>query len=193
MRKDKQLFLIALAFCCLNGLLRSTYAKTRGETVSPRLAKVLGLVIGQSTMGELERRFGPGKIITGGHPQSARLWRSKQTGWGVRADGFEFGKDGTYLLEEITINRDLPTDWKNGIPEIDLSRNRFVLLQSVKLGDSKLRVTQALKDANIRIRTIKSDSVVAEESTSLHSVHNVWCANFEFKSNRLNAISLYRE
>jgi len=149
----------------------------------PRVEKLAGIRVGSFTMGELERRLGPGKVETGGHPQGARLWRSKQTGWFIYADGFDFGKDGTYIVNQVTFSVDIDGDWKKGVPSVDFNRKQFEFLKSVNLGTSKSQVLRALKKASLRIRSATTDSVSVDKKD--------WHVTFRFKNRRLNRIDVW--
>jgi hypothetical protein len=45
-------------------------------------------------MEELERQLGEGEVVTGGHPNGARLWRVKGTSWEIYVDAFEYSERG---------------------------------------------------------------------------------------------------
>src|SRR6185369_10954299 len=48
---------------------RAKPEKAEPPTHVPSIAQVAGVRVGWDTMGTLERRLGPGLVITGGHPQ----------------------------------------------------------------------------------------------------------------------------
>jgi hypothetical protein len=95
--------------CC--GEDKPEAAKISSPTVIPATARVGNVQVGVTTMEELERLFGKGREIVGGHPRGGREWRSKQTGWYIYADGFNY-KDGNIekgrMLEsfEIRVHRE---------------------------------------------------------------------------------------
>ena len=52
-----------------------------GRSSIPRIACLGKVRVGWSTQADLAQRWGEGKEITGGHPNSGRLWRVKGTPW----------------------------------------------------------------------------------------------------------------
>lgn len=91
-------------------------------TVIPATARVGNVQIGVTTMEELERMFGKGRECIGGHPRGGREWRSKQTGWYIYADGFNYNDKGRMLEDfEISVHSQGPVS-EVGVPDDDDSK-----------------------------------------------------------------------
>lgn len=195
MRSSKILVFVTSMFLCVGGIPDSAEAQKKIIPTYPRIVKVLGLIVGQSTMAQLERRLGPGQVITGSHPQGARLWRSKQTGWLIYADGFEIGKDGTYLLNQLTLRANFSNEQKQDIPRINLTAGQSQILLGVTLNASKLEVLQAMQKAKLHISQTRNGSINVHWSVLSNQPKlslEIWNAKFDFSDQKLNAITLYR-
>jgi hypothetical protein len=101
--------LLVLSPATVAGQARGTPKKV----VIPKIAGLAGVQIGHSTQEDLARRWGEGKTIIGGHPNSGRIWRVKGTSWAVYTDGFEYSQrglviDGLRLMEGDKESLDAP-------------------------------------------------------------------------------------
>ena len=56
-------------------------APAGADTEIPAIANLAGVAIGYSTQEDVARQWGEGKVITGGHPNSGRVWRINGTDW----------------------------------------------------------------------------------------------------------------
>src|SRR5437879_2319714 len=65
-------------------------AAPRGRQGVPPCGRLAGVRVGWDTVYDLERRLGPGLAVTGAHPQGARVWHDRSSGWFLTADGFHY-------------------------------------------------------------------------------------------------------
>jgi len=118
-------------------------AEGRHSSVSiPSIANIAGVKVGYSSMEELEKRLGKGKVMIGGHPNGARLWRVKKTSWVIYADAFEYSPRGAVLD-----NFDVTVDAKPGqdVPFARLTKTELGWLGRVQIGMSEEELLQFLK------------------------------------------------
>jgi hypothetical protein len=168
-------------------------ARTQQPPRLPPIARIAGVWVGHSTVEELERRLGPGTAYTGGHPQGAREWRSRQTGWYVNADGFNYGRHGR-VLDEVSVSTDRILHRKNeaatfaprkllrfmGVVELEMTRYQVVRALARKLPPPRMKgrdlVWTALGYARLN-------------SNSFDDKHE-WTATLHFEQDRLTSISV---
>jgi len=118
--------------------------------ILPAAAGICGITVGVTTVGDLAKRLGPGKICIGGHPYGGTVWRDKATGFVLRVDGFHYSYDGTEVIDRVCL-----TNWQYGnqvvgyppdvakklakisAPRVDLHLTGTGLLGQVLPGDSE--------------------------------------------------------
>ena len=99
------------------------------------LTRLAGLLPGYDTIGAAERKHGRGLAVTGGHPQGARVWHSRQTGWYLYVDGFEYrgaGRDDTAVIDEMRVG--VPDGTETDSPAISLSVKEASLFGTIHPG-----------------------------------------------------------
>jgi hypothetical protein len=117
---------------------------------------VVGLLPGYDTIGAAERKHGRGLAVTGGHPRGARVWHSRQTGWYLYVDGFEYrgaGRDETAVIDEMRVG--VPDGTETDSPAISLSVKQASLFGTIHPGLRRSAVLARLKAKRI---SPKSDS-----------------------------------
>ncbi len=72
----------------------------------PPIAGLLGVGVGETTMEELERRFGPGAPCMGGHPHGGRAWYLESRKLYVYADAFAYTGRGDTIVDRIAVGLD---------------------------------------------------------------------------------------
>lgn len=108
----------------------------------PEIADIGKVQIGYSTQEDLARKWGEGKTIIGGHPNSGRVWRIAGTRWRVNTDGFDYSERGL-VVDGFTLAVD--QDPSGQIPYAKLSKKDFFWLGEISPGMSRTKVLQILK------------------------------------------------
>jgi hypothetical protein len=63
----------------------------------PAIARLLGVRVGYNGQEALERQFGSGLAVTGGHPGGRKLWKTHHPSGSVETDGFSYNHEGLVL------------------------------------------------------------------------------------------------
>jgi hypothetical protein len=114
------------------------------KTSIPKIASVAGIKVGYSSMEELERQLGEGKVATGGHPNGARLWRVKGTSWGIYVDAFEYSERGA-VVDSFDIY--VAPRQRLDVPYARVRKNHFAWLGKIWVGineDKLLEIPEGL-------------------------------------------------
>ena len=173
-------------------------------TVIPATARVGNVQVGVTTMEELERLFGKGRAFTGGHPRGGREWRSKQTGWYIYADGFEYKEDNANgrMVEsfEISVHRQEvggPDDDDFKIHRTSLKKTQLTILGGI--GPRMERATVIALLAESGVQTTQTNNVITwKEKGHAHVrdakqnqgelAYTTWKGTLTFQQNRLEDI-----
>jgi hypothetical protein len=150
--------------CC--GEDKPEAARISSPTVIPATARVGNIQVGVTTMEELERLFGKGRAFTGGHPRGGREWRSKQTGWYIYADGFNYKDDNMEkgrMVEsfEISVHRQEvggPDDDDFKIHRTSVKKRQLTILGGITPGMERATVIALL--AKSGVQTTKTSNVI---------------------------------
>jgi hypothetical protein len=119
-------------------------AENNGQrTLIPKIADIVGIKVGYSSMQELEGRLGKGKIAVGGHPNGARVWRVKGTSWVIYADAFEYSQRGA-VLDRFDIN--VAPKPGPDVPYARLNKNDFAWLGKISVGMDEDKLLEVLKE-----------------------------------------------
>jgi hypothetical protein len=118
------------------------------KTSIPQIARIGKVQVGYSTQDDLASRWGEGKTLIGGHPNSGRVWWIKGTSWRVNTDGFDYSERGL-VIDQLSLGTcpDPPGD----IPCAKLSKREFCWLGEVTLGMNRTEVLQILKRRSLPI------------------------------------------
>jgi len=105
---------------------------TEPKTSIPKIANIAGIKVGYSSMQELEKNLGKGKVTIGGHPNGARLWRVKGTSWVIFADAFCYSERGS-VVDHLDITVD--PGWSgHDLPHARLTPKALAWAGGVSLG-----------------------------------------------------------
>ena len=189
--QNRACFLVTIS--CL--LFVMAVGKGRGEdagrkTVIPSIAGLAGIRVGYSTMSELEARLGPGKAITGGHPNGARLWRVKGTRWLIHADAFEYSDRGI-VVDSLSISED-PNPGED-VPFARVRSDALRWLGKISLGMGNDEVTKALGAGPVPAKKSAQGWEVRVPGYCRLSEYvrfDVWTAGLDFTNNVLSQIRL---
>jgi hypothetical protein len=162
------------------------------KTSIPKIANIAGIKVGYSSMEELEARLGKGKVMVGGHPNGARLWRVKGTSWVIHADAFDYSERGV-VLDSFDITVDPKLD--RGVPYARLAKNDIAWVGKISLGMDEEKLLKLVKSNSWRA-TQDADGwlVEAKGYSPLTSVpiwpFQEWTARFEIKEKSLTGMWL---
>jgi len=192
--------------CC--GEDKPEAAKISSPTVIPATARVGNVQVGVTTMEELERLFGKGRPFTGGHPRGGREWRSKQTGWYIYADGFNYKDDNLAkgrMLEsfEISVHRQEaggPDDDDFKIHRTSVKKRQLTILGGITPGMKRATVIALL--AKSGVQTTETNNVITwKEKGHAHIydainkysdelTYTTWKGTLTFEQNHLADIDI---
>ena len=156
----------------------------------PGIAGVARIQIGTSTQDDLAARWGEGKTIIGGHPNSGRLWRVKGTHWLLHTDAFEYSQRGL-VVDHLEIRQE--NGMEKSVPYARLSANDFAWLGEISLGATRDKVTEVLKkkglpmtptDLGCETRAPGFQALAGPEH------FGIWIVQFDFKSGLLTQIAI---
>lgn len=156
----------------------------------PAIAEIAKIKVGFSTQQDLASQWGEGKPVTGGHPNSGRLWRVKGTPWVLRTDGFEYSKRGL-VMDSLEISEDQKPG--NGIPYARLNASDLAWLGEISLGTPQGKVMEVLKRKGLPFTQTASGCETA--ATGLHTLENkiqfrAWKVRFDFKRGLLSHLAI---
>ena len=171
-------------------------SRTDSRTGVPGFAHIAGVRVGVDTLRSLERKLGPGQIVTGGHPGGARQWRIRGKNWLVYACGFYYAgqpQDRSAYIDDLRISADLARYEASHSPKADLSDRKLSLLGRIHLGMPRAEVLTALNNRSVR-PTFENDTVSFEEPgyAVIHSdrCFRSWRADLRFRHGRLADIEV---
>ena len=167
--------------------------------IVPAIAHIGSIQVGVTTMERLEQMFGKGLPITGGHPQGAREWISKQTGWVIFADGFDYCPTGR-IVESFEVASDTAgqgrssfDDQDASIPHGSIRRANLSLMDAIVPGMSRQAVKRVLIKKHIKV-TMKRDSLMCRETGHIRVDQNIvysnWLARFSFEGGKLEDVRI---
>ncbi len=161
------------------------------KTSIPEIACIGKVQIGYSTQEDLARKWGEGKTVIGGHPNSGRVWRIKGTSWRVSTDGFDYSERGL-VVDQLSFRAysDLPRD----VPYAKLSKDDFVWLGEISPGMSKKKVMQILKRQSLPMTPTKEGCQITARGfsplTSIPTPFRNWKTTLTFTNDVLIDLNL---
>ena len=161
------------------------------KTSIPEIARIGKVQIGYSTQEDLARKWGEGKTVIGGHPNSGRVWRIKGSPWRISTDGFDYSERGL-VVDQFSVGAcsDLPRD----VPYAKLSKRDFVWLGGISLGMSKKKVMQILKRNSLPVTPTKQGCEINARGhsplTSIITPFRNWKATLTFTNDLLISLNL---
>jgi hypothetical protein len=152
------------------------------KTFIPNIATVAGIQVGFSSMDELERQLGKGKVSIGGHPNGARLWRVKGTPWVIDADAFDYSERGA-VVDSFGIGID-PTPAAD-LPYARRDKNDLAWLGKISLGMDEASLLQILKQSSAPTKIADGWQIKARGYSPLTSIplnpFQEWTVQFRIK------------
>jgi hypothetical protein len=175
------------------------------KTSIPRIANIAGIKVGYSSMAELERRLGKGRVTIGGHSNGARVWRVKETSWVIYADAFEYSERGA-VVDRLQITADgnpdeylpdITVDPSPGrrVPYARLTQRELAWAGGISLGIDEDKLLKLLKHKSwTPVKLPDGWRIEARGQSRLTSdllyPYQQWWVTFTIKGNSLVAISL---
>jgi hypothetical protein len=184
------------------------------KTSIPEISRLAGIQLGYSTQEDVDARWGEGKVVLGGHPNSGRLWRVKGTPWLIYTDAFEYSERGLVVhslqlkdIDTISVPDPLPpgdgvkvtkTDvWADvehpgDPPYAKLSSKEFAWLGGLAVGMSR---TKAKEFLNQYPQTFKeTDDGFSFEANGSHQLvtakFTTWTASLTFSKDVLSQLDI---
>jgi hypothetical protein len=162
------------------------------KTVIPKIASIARIKVGYSSMEDLERHLGKGKVTIGGHPNGARLWRVKGTSWIIHADAFCYSERGA-VVDCFDITMDPGPSEK--MPYARSTRDKLVWAGGNSLGLNEDNLLKFLEQNSwTPVKLEDGWLVTAEGYSPLTSdplyPFNRWEVRFTMKEKSLVGISL---
>jgi hypothetical protein len=153
----------------------------------PGFAHVLGLQIGVDPIGKVEQRIGTGRIAIGCHPNSRRIWRSKETGWTIQTDGFNYGDDHTPIPDVISFLR---SSKEKQIPVLSTPPQWMGFWGKLVPGMKKAAVVRSLKQTGFKFRAEGNTLTWSENgyATDGADTYRKWTVRLPFINGRLDGI-----
>ena len=168
----------------------SAGADPKAKTSIPKIARFGEVQIGYSTQEDLAKRWGEGKIITGGHPNSGRLWRVKGTPWVLRTDGFDYSERGLVVdAVEIEASPGASAD----IPYAKLPARSFAWLGRIKLGMPQAKAMKFLRSRAMPSTPTKEGCKLAAQGSYALETNvrlRTWTARLDFTDGILRRLAL---
>ena len=107
----------------------------------PKIGRIAGFVVGQTTIAQYERRHRKGFAHVGGHPNGARTWYDRTLGATLDVDGFDYSDKGE-IVDNVNV------EWgrrpRKGIPKIRLAKGDVGFLSNLEHGMTEKQVETAL-------------------------------------------------
>jgi hypothetical protein len=186
--------ILLLSGFVLLGFLLSRIVGNQGGTLAgafgnsiPRIANLGQVQIGSSTQEDLAQRWGEGKVVVGGHPNSGRIWRVKDSPWAVHTDGFEYSKRGL-VVDALEINEAMGRD--AGAPEARLGRAEFAWLSAIELGMKRDQVKSILKAKRLAFTSTNESLHITLPGFQrlVQSSFRDWTVGLEFADDHLSRL-----
>jgi hypothetical protein len=171
---------------------RLTYGQSSPPRTSiPEIASIGKVQLGYSTQEDLARKWGQGKTLIGGHPNSGRVWRIAGTGWRVQTDGFDYSARGL-VVDQLSLFTD--PDPAGDIPAAKLSKRDFCWLRGVSLGMSRTKVLEILQRRSLPNTLTKDGCELTGQGfsalKSLSTPFRKWKATLSFANDVLIRLDL---
>ena len=155
----------------------------------PDIAKLAGAAVGYSTQEDLAGRWGEGKVIIGGHPNSGRLWRIQGTAWVLSTDGFLYSDRGLVVDSlQLRVEPERAAD----APVARSSKDDFLWLGGVQLGMTRNAAEQFLKSKSLSAAEANQELIVRAvgHHALVNSTLGDWVVKLSFKTNVLTQLSI---
>jgi hypothetical protein len=142
-------------------------------------------------MEELEGQLGGGKVVVGGHPNGARVWRVKGTSWVIYADAFEYSPRGA-VVDSFDI--DVEPNPGLGVPYARMSKKDLAWLGKISVGMDEGKLLKSLKEKSCKVTKVADGwQVKAKGCSPLTSVPNPfqeWTVHLRIKEKSLIGMEL---
>ena len=156
---------------------------TRTDRLSiPRIAEIGGVQIGYSTQEELERRWGEGLTVVGGHPNSGRRWRVRDTDWVVATDGFLYSDHGL-VIDGLQIESQPAGQFSTNAPFAKLDKKAFEWLGEISRGMTRLEVITLLNRQMLKFK--EQDETLFVDADGFSAITSEANANLRYWQARL--------
>jgi hypothetical protein len=142
---------VALVSLAISGGCAGTTSTRTGGASIPPIAEIGGVQIGYATQEDLARAWGEGLTVTGGHPNSGRLWRVRDTDWIVATDGFTYSDRGL-VIDALQLEPQRATPLSINAPIAKLDQKGFAWLGEISQGMTRLEVIASLNRHTLKFK-----------------------------------------
>jgi hypothetical protein len=159
------------------------------------MASILGIRIGYDGQDRLEHRIGPGRAITGGHPQGDRIWNLGRSGWSLHSGGFNYRPEGHYhdhVVEELSIMRGR----QPGAPNARIPHGELVVWPGVTLRMSRAEIESLLARKRLSHQPYHANPamITLQESGFVRLGSDLactkWQIRYDFDGERLQEVTI---
>ena len=113
------------------------------RTQIPEIASAAGIVVGRSTITDIENQIGKGLKHTGGHPNGAREWYDVGSHCLIDADGFFYSPHGE-VIDTVSVRWMAEKNRPTGVPRVRVGSTFLGILSKLKQGMSIPQIERAL-------------------------------------------------
>jgi hypothetical protein len=168
------------------------------KTSIPAFADFAGVRVGLDTIQRLEKRLGPGRPTTGGHPHGAREWRISRPRAILYADGFNsFDRAGVSYRGERQIDSlsIIRRHERSALPLANVDADRVKFMGRVGLGTSRRHVLKSLAALLPPPESVGDDLIWKSKGfVRVSTVNNyrttAWEARLHFQNGTLDEIQI---
>jgi hypothetical protein len=165
----------------------------RHQQYVPRIAQVGHVTVGVTTIEDLERQFGKGEKLLGGHPHGARGWISKQTGWYVYSDGFDYNDKGRVVSIYSVGIPERPLTSRELSKASSIPKNLLMFMNTICPGTSRARALAAIhglpatiKNQEVTLTSVSNGSILLKSNIK----YTKWTAILGFTRSRVSSIKV---
>jgi hypothetical protein len=168
------------------------------SAAAPNTLSLARLRAGLDTYFKARQLYGKGLSVTGEHYKGALIWRSRQTGWYLFVDGFDyrFVNHASYaIINQITLGKTSAYGPLPQIPTTSLPKSSCFIDRQITIGTSEVRVLAQLHRDHVTYS--RNDNTISWSSKGLvyideYTQYTIWTVELDFDNRGLvNYITLY--
>jgi hypothetical protein len=188
-----------------------TESDAPAKVTIPAISRFAGFQMGYSSQEDLDKRLGEGLNVLGGHPNSGRFWRIRNSSWLLYTDGFEYSERGLVTDNlQLVDTAHAPAEsapnsgarlsamklWsgteRDDVPYASIDASNLVWLSGITLGATRNQVKEVLKRDSLAFA--ETADTLDLEVPGFHKVVTTkftqWSASLTFSSNVLAEIDI---
>lgn len=181
----------------LGSILFTAVPSQRQRLQIPSIARIGDVIVGVSSVEDLERRFGPGRAYVGGHPHGSREWYVKNVPLAINTDGFNYNKKTNgRVIDHFDLNwltKDDRRHPRTGTRYTSLNPKQFTFLGSIRIGMARSDVSRVLQGKPKPTHVTQSKITWKQKGYSklnAQITYRSWRAEVRFFHKRVRSITL---